>query len=96
MSKPKKIDLSKVSTSDLIDEIRNRKETIALVHWTKEDIRSQCAENFDFTQEECDAITDEIVKRNYIQNSLEDCSDGWNHIDDAISTVADDLGIKHP
>lgn len=96
MSKTKKTDLSKVSTSDLIDEIRSRKETIALVHWTKEDIWSQCAENFDFTQDECDAITDEIVKRGHIQSGLEDCSEGWNHIDDAISTVAEDLGIEHP
>lgn len=100
MSKPKKIDLSKVSTSDLIDEIRNRKETIALQVWDVNDIFSEANENLDFSKEDAQKIADsyekETLDKASLKEALEDCSDGWNLIDDAIFDTATRLGIDEP
>ena len=93
-------DLSKIKTSDLIKELRNRKEIIAVQVWDTEDIFSEANENLDFGKEDAQKIADSYERETFdkasLKEALEDCSDGWNLIDDAILDTAKRLGIGEP
>lgn len=90
-------DLSKVNTSDLIEELRNRKEIVAVQVWDAKDIFTEAIESLDFSKKDAQKIADsykgESLDKESLKEALEDRSEGWNLVDDAILDAAKRLGI---
>ena len=90
-------DLSKVKTSDLIDELRNREEIIAVQVWDTKDIFIEANECLGFSKKDAKKIADSYkgatVDKASLKEALEDCSEEWNPVDDAILGTAKRLGV---
>lgn len=72
--------LSKFSVSDLIRELRNREDVVAVQVWLREDLKNALEVNsYAHSDEAIDVIAFDA------QNALEDCSDGWDKISSVIS-----------
>lgn len=73
--------LSTMSTFDLVSELRNRSDVVAVQVWTKDDIvnaiKEQCG-----IGEPSDGLIYTVAIR--VQDSLEDCGNGWETIYAAI------------
>lgn len=93
-------DLSNCTVADLCVALRNRPEVIAVQVWDVNDIFSEANENLDFGEEDAQKIADsykgKTIDKASLKEALEDCSDGWNLIDDAIFDTANRLGLGEP
>lgn len=93
-----KTDLTKVPAKDLIKELRNRKEIIAIQVWEAQDVFDEAYENCGYTEKEAKAIAAVYKKASKdkaaLKEALEDCSEQWEKVHTALYMTAEDLGFS--